>query len=81
MTPRAVRKSEAILDHLRQVMACELIVAAQAYELRDVKAPCPVAARTYRALRDVVASLDDDRATTEDLERAATLVASPQLSL
>ena len=75
MTPRAVRKVGTILEHLRQVMACELIVAAQAYELRRLSKASPVAERAFAALRSVVPILDDDRATVEDIERATGLIA------
>lgn len=80
MTPRAVRKVDAILGHLQQVMACELIVAAQAYELRQPSQASPVAERAFAALRDVVPFLDDDRATVEDIERATDLIASGALA-
>ncbi len=80
MTPRAVRKAEAILGHLRQVMACELIVAGQAYEMRRVAVPCAVAEAAYQVMRDAVAPFDDDRPTTEDLERATALIASARFA-
>jgi len=80
MTPRAVRKTRAILELLQQVMACELVVAAQAFELRAPERASPVARRLFGRLRKEVAFLDDDRASAEDIERATALIASGRLA-
>ena len=78
MTPRATRKTAEILGHLRQVMACELIVAGQAFELRELREAAPLARAVFDALRGAVEPFDDDRALTEDLERATALIAGEE---
>ncbi len=80
MTPSAVRKAGQVIDHLRQIVACELIVAAQALELRAPTQVAPVATALHAALRREVAPLDDDRSLTEDVEAATRLVASGSLT-
>ncbi len=80
MTPAAVRKAAEILGHLRQVVACELIVAAQALDLRRPAQVAPVAQALRDALRAKVPALDDDRSQTEDLEKATALIASGTLA-
>lgn len=80
MTPLAVRKAIGILGHLRQIAACELIVAAQAFDLRGPARAAPVARALRDAVRTVVAPLDDDRSQTTDLEAVATLVARGDLA-
>ena len=79
MTPAAVRKAAEIIELLRQIVACELIVSAQALELRAPDRVAPVAAALKDALRAEVAALDDDRSLTEDVEAASRLVASGAL--
>lgn len=79
MTPLAVRKAVTILGSLRQVAACELIVAAQAYDLRGPARAAPVAVALRDAVRAVVPRVDDDRSLTADLEAAVALVARGDL--
>ena len=79
MTPMAVRKALQILTHLRQVAACELIVAAQALDLRDLPRCAPVASALRDAVRAIVPPLDDDRSCTFDVIAATELVAGGSL--
>jgi histidine ammonia-lyase len=79
MTPVAVRKFWRALPHWRQIIACELIVSAEAFDQRQPKSPAPVAVALRDAVRALVAPFDDDRSFSEDLEAIAALVASDRL--
>ncbi len=75
MTLAAVRGAAQILPLLRQVAACELIAAAQAFELRGIARPSPAAQAVVDGLRAVVPPLDSDRSLAPDIEAAAALLA------
>jgi len=79
MTPLAVRKATQILGHLRQVAACELMVAAQALDMRDLKRCSPVARALRDRVREIVAPLDDDRSFTFDVIATGELIAGGSL--
>ncbi|MPZ09330.1 MAG: phenylalanine and histidine ammonia-lyase [Kiloniellaceae bacterium] len=66
--PQAAKKLGEALWRLRLVLGVELIVAAQAAELRGVPL-APTIAAAIAALREVVAPLDEDRPFGGDLER------------
>jgi len=66
--PQAAKKLMEALWRLRLVLGVELIVAAQAMELREAK-PAPVVAAAIAAIREVVAPLDEDRPYGAELER------------
>jgi histidine ammonia-lyase len=66
--PQSAKKLMEALWRLRLVLGVELIVAAQAMELRSV-APAPVVAEAFAAIRAVVAPLDEDRPFGAELER------------
>ncbi len=74
MTPLAVRKAWHILALSRQVLACELMVAAEAFDQRDPQRPAPVAVALRDAVRAVVPRLEDDRSHSEDIEAATALL-------
>jgi len=76
MTPVAVRKAAAILLHLRQIAACELLTAAQALEMRRVDRISPAARRVFDLVRSNVPMLDDDRPQVDDIETIAALIGS-----
>jgi histidine ammonia-lyase len=74
MTPLAVRKAAASIDLLRQVAACELIAAAQAFDLRAPAKSAPIARALRDAVRETVAPLDGDRSMTHELVAVADRV-------
>ena len=80
MTPLAVRKLATALPHLQELCACELVVAAQALDLRAPARVSPVAAALHREIRARVAPLDDDRSMTPDLQAVALAVRDGDLS-
>lgn len=73
-TPVAVRRALEQINYIRQVFACELIVAAQALELRQLDTTAAVARTLLQTVRAVVDRLDDDRSTTLDIERVTELI-------
>ncbi len=73
-TPLAVRKAWKMLPLLRQVLACELIVAAEALDQRQPASPAPVAAALRDAVREHVPTMADDRSLSEDIEKTARLL-------
>lgn len=67
----AVAKTARMIDRLRLVVAFELLAAAQAVELAEADRLGHGTAAAYRAVRDLVPALDEDRPLGEDVERLA----------
>jgi histidine ammonia-lyase len=71
-TPLTLRKAATLCRSLRTLLAIELMVAAQAIDLRD---PPPVLgpplAAAYRAIRARIARLEDDRSLGPEVELLA----------
>ena len=74
MTLIAVRKLRDLLPLLHHVTACELMAGAQAFELRGEPAAGPAVEAAYRAVRDAIPFLYEDRSTRAELGRLAGLV-------
>lgn len=74
MTPRIVEKTHDIARRLVRLAAIELIVAAQAVELRGGLKLGRGTRRAFAFVRKHVARLDDDRATGPDFERLAAAI-------
>ncbi len=79
MTPLAVRKAWTLLPLWRRVLACELIVAAEAFDQRNPERPAPIAGALRDAVRAVVPSQADDRSHSDDIEAADRLLARESL--
>lgn len=79
MTLLAVRKLRDLLPLLHHVVACELITAAQAFELRGEPQAGPVVSGLYKAVRAEIPFVYEDRSTREELARLAALVGSGEL--
>lgn len=79
MTPVAVRRTHEQLDFLRQLIACEMLVAAQAIELRNPATIADVPRRVHVAIRGVVQPLGEDRSTTVDIERLSESLRAGEL--
>jgi histidine ammonia-lyase len=69
--PYAVAKAARAIERLRLIAAFELTAAAQAVELARVERLGRGTAAAYRAVRDLVRPLDDDRPLGTDVERLA----------
>lgn len=66
--PLAAKKAAEALWRLRLVFGIELIIAAQAVELRRGTSPASAIAAALAAIREVVPSLKEDRPYSADLE-------------
>jgi len=80
----SARHARRVLEHVEQVLAIELIVAAQALDLRmgllDGAAPGAGVAEALTRLRARIPHLDEDREPGPDLAAAAELVRSGALA-
>jgi histidine ammonia-lyase len=83
MGATAARHARAVLGHVEQIVAIELLCAAQALDLRLARlsderdgatAPGAGVAEAHRRIRERVASLGDDREPGPDLAAALALV-------
>ena len=72
----AARKLRRSIEHLRQVLAIELVTASRAIEQRAPLAPAPVSAAVIDALRVFVPGNGGDRFLAPELAEAARFVAS-----
>jgi len=78
----AARKALRIVANARNVLAIELLCAAQALDLRPEAAqgarlrPGDGSGALYHRLREVVPALDEDRILHDDIVKAADLIAS-----
>jgi histidine ammonia-lyase len=75
MGAHAARKATQILRNAQQVLAIELVVAAQAVEMGSGRLGAGTAA-AYRVVREAVPPLGEDRVLAVDFERALALVRS-----
>ncbi len=78
-TLQAVRRTAAQIEVLQQVLACEMIVAAQALDVRPLAPSSPTVEALHAFVRRHVRFLDEDRATTEDVERLSVALGSLHL--
>jgi len=77
-TLATVEKLDAAVDRVRYLVAIELLIAAQAFDLRgtDPKTVGPSARRAYENVRRSVPPLDGDRPLGPDIDRIEALVRS-----
>ena len=76
MATAVVEKTMAIVERLRLLIAIEFMVAAQAVDLRQGIALGTGAAGLHRIVRSAVATLQDDRPATPDVEALDALIAA-----
>lgn len=77
MAPGAIAKVSQIIDRLRYLIAMELIASAHAVDIRGVRAEMGHGAdAVYKAVRDRVAPLDDDRELGSDTASIAEMIAA-----
>lgn len=79
MTPLAVRKAYKLLPLWRRTLACELIVAAEAFDQRNPERPAAIARALRDAVRAVVPRQEDDRSHSDDIEAADNLLRRERL--
>ncbi|MBV9518758.1 MAG: aromatic amino acid lyase, partial [Hyphomicrobiales bacterium] len=71
MAPRVVAKAAEAFEHITRLAAVELMVAAQALELRSPARVAPRITALKTKIRSVVPTLDEDRPTGRDVEALA----------
>jgi histidine ammonia-lyase len=71
MAPSSVAKTAQALSHMGRLVALELMVAAQALDLRKPARLAPAIADLHAKIRAVVPSLDEDRPIGRDVEALA----------
>lgn len=76
MASAIVAKTACVLTDFRYVVAIELMVAAQACDLRQPIRLGHGTARLHALIRAAVPSLDQDRSTGPDIERLAGMIAA-----
>ncbi len=75
MAMAAAWKLRRIVQNVRYVLAIELMCAAQGLDYRAPLAPGRGVARAHRAVRALVATLEDDRVLSGDITRLADAIA------
>jgi histidine ammonia-lyase len=80
MAPRVVAKTAEAFTHMSRLAAVELIVAAQALDLRAPARIAPKIAAIQAKIRAVVPKLDEDRPTGRDVEALAREIRAGRLA-
>jgi histidine ammonia-lyase len=80
MAPRAVAKTRTIVDKLAVIAGIELMVAAQAVDLRKVAKLGAGAKRAYRWVRGLSKMVDEDRSLGAEVERVGAGVLAGELA-
>jgi histidine ammonia-lyase len=80
MAPRVVAKTAEAFTHMSRLAAVELMVAAQALDLRAPARVAPKIAAIQAKIRAVVPKLNEDRPTGLDVEALAREIRSGRLS-
>ena len=80
MTPAIVDKTHAIAKRLTRLAAIEMVVAAEAVDLRGAIALGSGTAAAHRFVREHVPRLDDDRPMGRDYERLAQAIEAGDLA-
>jgi histidine ammonia-lyase len=78
MGTTAARKAREILENAQNVIAIELLCAAQGIDLRDKK-PAPRTYKVYNMIRERVNKLEDDRELYPDINEIVKLIKSEEL--
>jgi histidine ammonia-lyase len=79
MTPRVIEKTHDIARRLARLAAIELVVAAQAIDLRDGLKLGRGTGPAFAFVRGHVARLEEDRPTGRDFERLAVAILAGDL--
>ena len=80
-TLQAVRRTGAQIAILQQVLACEMMVAAEALDLRPLAPSAPSVEALHAFVRRHVSVLHEDRVTTEDVERLSAAIRKGEVNL
>ena len=77
----AALKARSVVENVRTCLAIELLVAAQAVDLRLPVRPAARVAEAHHRIRDAVPHLDEDRQLNRDIEAVCRLVDEGVLDL
>jgi histidine ammonia-lyase len=77
----AALKARSVVENVRTCLAIEMLVAAQALDLRRPLRPSTRVAEAHRRIRDVVPHLDEDRELHKDISAVCRLVDEGVLDL
>ena len=77
----AALKARSVVENVRTCLAIELLVAAQALDLRQPIRPAARVAEAHHRIRDAVPHLDEDRQLNRDIEAVCRLVDEGVLDL
>lgn len=80
MAPRVIAKTHAIVDKLAVIAAIELMVAAQAVDLRKVAKLGTGAKRAYDWVRGLSKMVDEDRSLGTEMETVGTAILTGELT-
>jgi histidine ammonia-lyase len=80
MAPRVVAKTRAIVEKLATIAGIELMVAAQAVDLRKVPKLGAGARRAYDWVRSLSKMVDEDRSLGAEMEAVGAGVLRGELS-
>jgi histidine ammonia-lyase len=80
MAPRVVAKTRAIVDKLATIAGIELMVAAQAVDLRKATKLGAGAKRAYQWVRRLSAMVDEDRSLGAEIEAVGAAVLKGELA-
>ena len=75
----AARKALEIIENVTNVLAVELVCAAQALDLRAPLEPAPATAKILGTVREVIAHWKVDRYMKKDIDAAAELIESGRI--
>jgi len=76
----AAWKLRRIVQNVRNVLAIELMCAAQGVDYRAPLKPGRGVARAHAQVRELVRPLDQDRVLADDIARLATAIADGQFT-
>jgi histidine ammonia-lyase len=79
MSMGAALKAARAVELARQVVAIELLCGCQALDLLHPLPSSPALVRVHAAVRERVPTLDEDRATSRDIDAIAELIASGEV--
>jgi histidine ammonia-lyase len=80
MGPGAAHKARAVLENSRYVASIELLVGAQAIDLRGAKGLGVGTRRVFQAIRRKVPSLSEDRPSHDDIETICNMVRKGEIA-
>ncbi len=75
----SARKLHRVLANLENILAVELLCAAQAFDYRRPLRSSPILEACHERVRGVIDHAEEDRVFMEDLEKAAVMVCSGRL--